>query len=147
MAENRVEFETFYYPLVIQETSLDLYGHVNNAEYLRLFEEARWDLITKRGYGLEKIKEYRKGPIILEIKISYLKEVRAREEVVIASRGISYERKISKMEQQMVRNGEVMARAEITFGLFDLVERKLVMPTPEWLEAIGVKQTQLKDNP
>ena len=45
----------FSYPLIIKEMDLDTFGHVNNARYLTLFEDARWDLITKNGYGLKKI--------------------------------------------------------------------------------------------
>ena len=34
------------YALVIREQHLDTFGHVNNAKYLEILEEARWDLIT-----------------------------------------------------------------------------------------------------
>jgi acyl-CoA thioester hydrolase len=44
------------YPLTIKETYLDTFGHVNNAMYLALLEEARWDLITTNGYGLKIIQ-------------------------------------------------------------------------------------------
>lgn len=140
-----MEFETFYFPVVIQETSLDLYGHVNNANYLKLYEEARWDLITENGFGLERIKELLQGPIILEIKIAFLKEVKNREKIVISSQVLSYDRKICKMLQKMERDGEVVSTAEVTFGLFDIKTRKLIMPTPAWLQAIGARQTQLRD--
>ena len=40
------------YQLVIREQHLDTFGHVNNAKYLEILEEARWDLITGNGYGL-----------------------------------------------------------------------------------------------
>ncbi len=140
MEKEALEFDTYYYPVLIQETSLDLYGHVNNANYLKIFEEARWNLISGNGYGLEQIQKLQKGPIILEIKIAFLKEVKAREEVIIVTHCTSYERKIGKIQQSMVRNGEICATAEVTLGLFDLKTRRLVLPTPEWLEAIGARQ-------
>ncbi len=41
---------------VIREQHLDTFGHVNNARYLELFEQARWDFITDNGFGLEQVK-------------------------------------------------------------------------------------------
>lgn len=126
------------YKIIIQETYLDTFGHVNNATYLTLLEEARWDLLTKNGYGLKKIQETGFGPVILEIKIAFLKELRLREEIIIETHMISYEKKIGKISQKMLRNEEVCCEAEILVGFFNLIERKLVMPTAEWLQAVGV---------
>lgn len=123
--------------MIIYETYLDTFGHMNNAMYLTLFEQARWDLITSNDYGIKKIQETGLGPIILQIDIRFLKELRIRDEVIIETRFISYKKKIGKMIQKMMRGKEECTTAEITFGLFDMQERKLVLPTPEWLRAIG----------
>lgn len=128
----------FYYPLVIKETILDSFGHVNNAAYLTLYEEARWDLITKNGYGINKIQEMGQGPTMLEVKLVFSKELLPRDEIIIESQCLSYEKKIGKFLQKMVRAGEVCSSQETTFGLFDIGERRLIMPTAEWLKALGV---------
>jgi thioesterase-3 len=135
-----MEAKKFSYPVLIKETYLDTFGHVNNAMYLTLFEEARWELIAGNGYDIKKIKETGLGPVILEIKLCYLKELRLREEIEIETQMISYEDKIGKLMQKMVRAGEVCCTAEFVFGLFDLEQRKLVLPTEEWLRAIGVNK-------
>lgn len=126
------------YPLIIKEINLDLYRHVNNATYLTLLEDARWDFINSHGYGFAKILETGLGPVVLEITIRYLKELRLRDEIVIETKMVSYEKKIGKMRQEMVRGGDICCTADITFGLFDLNERKLILPTPEWLKGIGL---------
>lgn len=126
------------YPILIKEVYLDTFGHVNNATYLTLFEEARWDLITKNGYGLETISKTGLGPVILEIKINFFKEVRCREELIIETEMFPYEKKIGKLSQRMMRGKEVCCSGEFLFGLFDLKSRKLVSPTPEWLKAVGL---------
>ena len=133
-----MEAKIHRYPIIIKETLLDLYGHVNNAAYLTLYEEARWDMITKSGYGLHTIRETGLGPVILNIDISYLKELRSREEIVVESQTLSYEKKVGVLQQVMLRDGEVCNKAIYKFGLFDLKNRKLVIPTQEWLIAIGV---------
>lgn len=129
----------FTYPLLIKEVYLDTFGHMNNATYLTLLEEARWDLLTKNGFGVQKIEETGLGPIILEIKITFLKEIRLREEIIVETQLLSYERKVGVLSQKMLRDGEVCCQAEFVFGLFDLKERKLVLPTPEWLQCIGME--------
>jgi thioesterase-3 len=130
----------FTYPLTIKEAHLDTFGHVNNAAYLTLFEEARWDLITKNGYGLEKMLSTGIGPTILEINLTFLKEIRLREEIVITTQMILLEKKIGKLSQKMLRNDEICCVATFVFGLFDLHKRKLIPPTPEWLTAIGCNE-------
>jgi thioesterase-3 len=138
--------QKFFYPLTIQETHLDTFGHVNNAVYLILFEQARWDFINQNGYGIDKITATGLGPVILDIKIKYLKELKAGEKVIIESQTISYRKKISKFRQVMRRGGEICCTAEFTMGLFCLKERKLVLPTPAWLAAIGFDKTTCTDD-
>ena len=133
-----MDTKIFTHPIIIKEIYLDTFGHMNNATYLTLFEDARWDLITQNGYGLNKIKETGLGPVILELKLRFVKEIRLRETIIIESQLISYEQKIGKLMQTMLRSGEVCCTAEMVMGLFDLKQRKLVLPTPDWLKAIGL---------
>lgn len=125
-----------YYPIIIKESYLDTFSHMNNATYFTLFEEARWELITKNGYGLQKVVDTGLGPTILEMNIRYMKELTLRDEVIIETQLLSYKSKIGKLRQQMVRAGEVCCVVEITIALFDLAKRKLVLPTEEWLRAL-----------
>ena len=127
----------FFYPVQIKESDLDVFGHVNNATYLVLFEKARWDLVTKNGYGLEKIKETGLGPTILEINLVFSRELRLNDNIVIETTLLSYEKKIGRLSQKMLRNGVVCCEATLVIALFDLKERKLVVPTREWLSAMG----------
>lgn len=130
----------FSYPITIKEGYLDTFGHVNNAVYLVLFEEARWDLVTKNGFGMKKIQETGLGPTILEIKLRFIKELRLREKIIIETKMISYQKKIGVLSQKMIRNNEVCCEAELKISLFSVAERKLVSPTPEWLKAVGIEK-------
>jgi acyl-CoA thioester hydrolase len=127
--------------ILISETQLDSFGHLNHARYLELFEQARWDLITERGHGIDVIRRTRTGPTILEINIRFLRELGPRESVVIRTDLLSYERKVGKLRQQMVKpDGTVACEAVFTFGLFDVEQRKLIEPTPAWRYAIGLDE-------
>ena len=131
--------KTFEYALTIREGHLDTYGHVNNACYVEMFEEARWELITQNGYGVDRVASSRLGPVILAMDIKFRREVHNRERVVIRTRVTGYPDKIGWMEQIMHNEaGEPACVAKFTFGLFDLDKRVLVAPTDEWKRAIGL---------
>lgn len=128
----------FEYPITIRELHLDSYGHVNNATYLNLFEEARWEAITRKGYGYQKVHETRQGPVILEIQMKFLKELKLRENIKITLEVVSYEGKLFRLLQKMVKeNNEIACEMNMVGGFFDLNERKLILPTQEWLFALG----------
>src|SRR5215468_3101595 len=128
--------------ILIPESQLDSFGHLNHARYLDLFEQARWDLITERRFGIDVIRQSQTGPIILEVTIKYLRELGPREPVVIRTELIGYEKKIGTLRQQMVKaDGSVACEAVFTFGLFDMERRKLIEPTPAWQYAIGADET------
>ncbi len=129
----------FSYPLVIREQHLDSFGHVNNAAYLVLFEEARWEFITQNGYGLAQVQEWQKGPVILELNLRFKKEVKLRDQVTIVTHPAHLERKMTKLKQEMLlEGGTVAAELDLIFGLFDLQARKLIDATPEWKRALGL---------
>ena len=128
------------YPLVIREFHIDTFGHVNNATYLQIMEEARWEMITERGYGLQAVRESKLGPVILEVNLKFLRELRLREKINIQTELIEYKGKIGKLRQSILKdNDEVAAEAIFTFGLFDLKARKLVDPTDAWKKAVGME--------
>ena len=131
-------FKTFQYEVLIKERHLDTFGHVNNATYLELLEEARWEFLNARGFDLKTIHESGVGPVVLEIQIKFLKELRLRQPIVIESQMLSYEKKIGIMRQDILdEHNSLCCQAKMTFGFFDLEARKLILPTEQWLDAIG----------
>lgn len=130
---------TFKYKLQILEKHLDSFGHVNNAVYLELLEEARWDFITSNGYGLERVKSEKKGPVVLEINMKFRKELLNREHVVIESTPIGKASKIMQIEQKILKdNGDVAFIGLLTVGFMDLKLRKLIELPDDWKKAIGL---------
>ena len=59
-------FPTHEYRTLVKERHLDSFGHVNNAQYLVLFEEARWDRSTSAGYGMHLVQRKGIGSVILQ---------------------------------------------------------------------------------
>jgi acyl-CoA thioester hydrolase len=125
---------TYEYKILIREGHLDTFRHVNNATYLQIFEEARWELFSQKGHGLEEIEQSGIGLVVMEVHLKFLREIRLREQITILTQLVKFEGKVGTIHQSMVaENKEVKATMELKFGLFDLKSRKLVAPTPEWI--------------
>lgn len=129
----------FSYEVLIRESHLDTFGHVNNATYFQLFEEARWDAITARGYGLREVQAKKQGPVVLEAQIKFLHELKLREKIKVLTRCLPFEGKVAKIEQRMVKaDGTVACEVTFVFAFFDLAARRIIPPSAEWLHATGV---------
>ena len=125
---------------LVREAHLDTFGHVNNATYFQLFEQARWDIITANGFGIAEIQKCKQGPILLDAQIKFLKELRLRETITIRTRAHPFEGKVSKIVQEMIRpDGSVACEASFTVGFFDLAARRLIPPSSDWLRALGLE--------
>ena len=126
--------------IVIREEHLDTFGHVNNARYLEIFEQARWDLITDNGFGLDYVKASGTGPVILEITLRFLREVKNRQRMTIRSFMDSYEGKIGRMTQLLIDEaGETCCEGKFVVAQWDTKARKIIAPTAEWRRAVGLE--------
>jgi thioesterase-3 len=136
--------EVHEYRLLILEKHLDTFGHVNNASYLEILEEARWDLITRNGYGLDEVHRLKIGPVVLEAHLRFVRELQNRQAVTIRSWLESYQGRIGQFAQQILtEDGTLCCDAMFTIGLFDLEARRLIRPTQEWAKALGLRPEDL----
>ena len=125
------------YRVQIRESHLDSFQHVNNAQYLVLFEEARWEMITSRGYGLREVHESKVGTVILACSVRFKRELSNREWITIETELLSLQKKIGTLQHRIIKeDGTIAAEAEFKMGCFDLRERKLILPTKQWHHAI-----------
>ncbi len=123
----------------ITEDLLDVYGHVNHAKYLELFEECRWGMIKSEGYGMDEINRLRIGPIILEAKIKYKKELKLSDKIEIHTWTDPIKKKIGKIYQKMFLPGDLLAsEVELLYGLMHLDKRTLQPPPESWKKALKI---------
>ncbi|MCY4523192.1 MAG: thioesterase family protein [Halobacteriovoraceae bacterium] len=130
----------FKYSVVINARHLDVFGHVNNATYLQFYEDARWELIEKGGFGHERIMREKTGPVILKIELNFKKELLNRDKITIETfcRKVKGS-KIMFIKQNMLKEDSSLASSlDITMGLLDMDKRRLISLTPKWLEAFGL---------
>lgn len=125
------------YPVTIRERHLDTFGHVNHVQYLILFEEARWEMITSRGRGMKEVVKSHLGTVVLEYSARFKSELKYREKAIITTQVQSLSKKIMRLEHTLLKeNGEVAAEALVAVGCFDLKNRKLITPDPNWVRAV-----------
>ena len=136
MSSNKI----FEYRLKTKESHLDSFGHMNNAVYVQLYEEARWEFMNMSGMGLEYIQNTQIGPVLLDMQIRFKRELKNREDILIKSQAKEVRSsRIIILEQQIINSdGKVASEAVFTIGLLDLKARKLVEASEEWLRAIGI---------
>lgn len=136
---NTVHGKTYIYSTTIEQKHLDRFGHVNNAVYLQLFEDARWDVVTSEGFGYAEMERLQQGPVITEATIRYRREITLGEKITITSRcGMKSERLFITDQKMHNEKGELCSEAVFTGGLFDLKNRRIIEPTEMWLKAMGL---------
>ena len=123
----------------MRERHLDCFGHVNHATYLEILEEARWDLATNRGYGLDEVKRSGLGPVILECNIKYRRELNNLDEIRIETWNDGLRSRVSTIRQEIFResDGVLVAEAVLTICLFDMKTRRIVPANAKWKIAIA----------
>lgn len=130
----------YIYELLVREGHLDSFAHMNNATYLQILEEARWEIIQGKGYSIPEIQEKGIGPVLLEIHIKYLRELKLREKIRIETQCIAVENKITRLKHEIYNEkNKIACEAEIVVGVFDTKTRRMVELPKDWLEAIGVE--------
>lgn len=131
----------YEYEILIREQHLDTFGHVNNAKYLELYEEARWDLLTQNKLGLKEIMETQVGPVLLDLNLTFKSELKNREIIKIFTQAKTEMRNkyVMLLEQKMVRaDGKIASTLTLSVGMMDLKARKLIAPSAEWRKALGL---------
>jgi len=125
---------------LIYETWLDSFGHVNHAKYLELFEQARWDWLSAYAISTETIQSSGIGPVVLEVNVRYLRELKAREHIRITTELVEFQKKTFKIAQHMhrIEDGVLASELHLTGGILDLKARKLIVPPQEWHRALGL---------
>ena len=110
------------YKITILEKHLDTFGHVNNATYLEMYEEARWDLIENNGYGYNHIQEIKKGPVILDLQLKFKKELKNREKITITTtfKGMKNSKVMQLYQQMLTEDGTVASELSLSVGLLDM---------------------------
>ena len=121
----------------VRSTQVDLFGHLNNAAYLEIYEWARWEWSEALGGDpLKMVEERRVGPAILHVDLTFSKEIRHNEEITVRTWYHSMERIRAQIAQEMIKaDGQVASKVLITYVMINLDTRK-VTSIPDEMRAM-----------
>lgn len=110
----------FESPFKIRSFHTDRFGHVNNARYLELLEEARWQFAEHHGL-VELLNAENLGFIIMELNLRFRLPIVEGEMIQVATSLISLGSDLGEVEQLIRKDGtgKLAAKSMATFVLID----------------------------
>ena len=124
----------------IRWSDMDAFGHVNNARYLTLFEEARTALIARAGQE-EGLSGLMSGVVVVRHEIDYLRPIDYQPDPVRIDTWMVQVRNVSfRVGYEMFDHdgGDIVARAQTLLAPYDLAAgrpRRLTPVEKQFLES------------
>jgi YbgC/YbaW family acyl-CoA thioester hydrolase len=91
----------------------DIYGHLNNANYLHLYEEARSIFLEDVGLPIRKLQELGIAIYIIRVEVDFIKGILLESDVVIKSWVVSGSRLRGLWQQEMYVDGELCSKVTL----------------------------------
>lgn len=93
----------------------DIYGHLNNSGYLRLYEEGRSVAIENTKYSIELLKEMDIALVIIRADIQFIKEIPLEKNIIVKTNLVSMNRVRFEWHQEIHNeNGDICSSVEIS---------------------------------
>jgi thioesterase III len=104
---------------------IDVFGHMNNARYLELMEDARWQYIDATNFQ-EYLTKNNWGFAVVNINISYKKPAHNGDILTFTQTIKRMGNSSMTIDQIMTKKntGELVASAEVTFVVLDLASHR-----------------------
>lgn len=102
----------------IRSFHTDRFGHVNNARYLELLEEARWQFAEHHGL-IELLNAENLGFIIMELNLRFRLPVFEGDTIQVLTSLVSLGSDLGEVEQSIKKNGKLACKSMSTFVLID----------------------------
>jgi acyl-CoA thioester hydrolase len=127
---------------------MDFNQHMRNAAYLGASEDCRMRFLAERGFTMEHFRERKLGPVVLEDRLTYKKELKLLEafRVELALANITRDGRRMRVRNTFYRDsdGAPVATVESVVLWFDLAARKPIAP-PEELKDIWLSLARTDD--
>jgi acyl-CoA thioester hydrolase len=114
---------------------MDFNQHMRNAAYLGVAEETRFRYLAGQGWSMDEFVRRQIGPVVLEDRISYRRELRLLEPFrvdLVLSGATSDARKFRVRNRFLLASDGALCATVESFGLwFDIAQRRAVVPPPD----------------
>ena len=120
----------------IEERDIDELGHMNYLQYVKHFEIARFEWLSKIGLNFEQMLEQQLGIVLLKFDTEYAKEVRLGDTVEIHTKLLKVGKKSFTVEQIMYHEGAIASKSHVIKTVMDLQTRKAIPVPSEIVNAL-----------
>lgn len=119
---------------------IDVFGHMNNARYLELMEEARWQYVEATSFGA-LLKANNWGFAVVNINITYKKPAFAGNVLTFKIEVTRMGNSSMTLQQSIYLKGTdtLIAQADVTFVVLNLANNRPVKITDDLKEAFTIK--------
>lgn len=101
----------------------DLYGHLNNAKYLNLFEEARSEAMEQTNFTLDILFDLGIFMYVRNVNLDFIKSIPVGSEVSVESNIIKFT-KLRSVWQQTIKNTKDEICAVLTIDVVFIKDKK-----------------------
>jgi YbgC/YbaW family acyl-CoA thioester hydrolase len=115
--------------LTVRSYECDSYGHVNHATYLHYLEFARHEYLSDNGISMPDLRASGNALLVARIDIRYRRPAYADEKLSIRTRPLRKTRIGGVLDQAVLRSGDVIAQAEVTWVCVDARGRPARLPS------------------
>ena len=126
--------------IAIRWGDLDANRHVANTSYVAFMNETRMSFFLEQGFRQSFFEEHCIGPVLFSEEHYYLREIYQGDEVYADMELLGHTEDFKFVRfAHCLFNGlqELSAYCEVLYGWIDLNHRKLVLPPPAIVEAMG----------
>ena len=128
----------FYHPIEVRYGDLDPQGHLNNANFLTYFEQARIQYWIQMGFFTKDQSFMEIGVIVADIHLAYLAPVYFGQNIKVGVRVAKLGNKSMTWEQNILEEDtdKELAKGEVIIVTYDYKEGKTIPIPQEWRERI-----------
>lgn len=130
----------FVIDLQVEASSIDHYGHVNNAEYLRWVERASWDHSRHLGLTLEDYRALNRGMVVHRHELDYLAPAFEGDSLQMATWIVSCDGRLTlerRFQLRHVDSGRTLLRAHTRFACIDMESSRPKRMPARFVEVYG----------
>lgn len=107
----------------------DVYGHMNNANYLKIYEEARADALEQMEMPIRKLRDMGISIYITGLEMKFKKGIPLEERITVISEVTKLNKAISVWEQKIFDEKDELCNTVVIKGAF--VQNEKVQRLPE----------------
>lgn len=130
----------FVIDIDVERSSIDHYGHVNNAEYLRWVERASWAHSRALGLTLEDYRALNRGMVVHRHELDYLAPAFEGDRLQLSTWIVGCDGRLSLERRFQLRHLETsrtLLRAHTRFVCIDMESCRPKRMPPRFVEIYG----------